>query len=309
MTGTVYNGVEVYHSPDSNVEEEDELNKKEGYILRNGQATSITHHGGLMSSSFEYDYEDISSNGSFSFKEVNSDIFYKGQKVCLKKGYDAKSWKDLEDGLLGFITNQVTDIEETTITMGGMTKLLDKKKELDFSNIKRADIISQIIETAGLKPVIDVTGLKNDVTSFSSVSKTETSSSASIGNSSIPELAKEVCKGKKTDAEKAQAIHTYIRDHVDYPPGTIYSNHRKCPKEALESGICNCCDRARIGHEMANAVGLKNQGVLATDASHVWIQYYINGNWVNSDPGVSRPDLGAVWNDLGVGSIWDFPEC
>ena len=58
---------------------------------------------------------------------------------------------------------------------------------------------------------------------------------------------------------------------------------------------------------MANAVGLKARGVHGPN--HVWVQYYIDGEWVDSDPGVSRPNIGSVLDGMSMDSTWDFPRC
>lgn len=32
-------------------------------------------------------------------------------------------------------------------------------------------------------------------------------------------------------------------------------------------------------------------------SGHLWVQYKISGEWVDSDPAPSRPNLRAVWNN------------
>ena len=77
--------------------------------------------------------------------------------------------------------------------------------------------------------------------------------------------------------------------------------------EVVRSGYSNCCDRARLGHEMANAVGLYNRGVHGPN--HVWVQYKIGGQWVDSDPNYSRPNLGEVYEGMSMDSEWTFEKC
>ncbi len=290
-----------------------ELNSDEKFRLLNGETVQIDYYDDMFDNSYEYDYEDISCNANVSMPRVDKN-FYKGKKLALLKKWQAPEqklkWKDLEKVIVGFITEQTYSEDGVDLKIAGVTKLLDQEKEFNFSQRKISEILTEMIEAAGLKADVNPKGLKDDVIDYTNVSSSGDSSSSEFGYSSIPDLAKQVCKGKTTDRDKAQAIHTYIRDHVDYPPDPIYEDHKKCPKEALASGICNCCDRARIGHEMANAVGLENQGVHGTGScGHVWIQYKINGQWVDSDPGVSRPNIGSVYEDMAVDGSWDFPAC
>ena len=286
---------------------------KDGFKLLNGETIETDYYANMFKNSFEGDYEDISSSGNVSFPSVDKSKVYKGKKVCLKKEWETSkkpiTWKDLKTVLLGFITEQTYSQDNVELKIVGMHKLMEREAQFDFHQMKRSEIIQAIIEESGLKAEVDPTGLKDDVIDYSNQSSDSSDSSdAAIGESSgnIAQLAKKVCKGKKTDEAKAQAIHTYIRDHVQYPSPNYYDHH-KCPTEVLSSGYSNCCDRARLGHEMANAVGLVNRGVLGP--GHVWVQYKINGKWVDSDPGVSRPKIGAVWQNMSMNSVWEFPSC
>ena len=209
----------------------------------------------------------------------------------------------------GFITDITYNNEKIDLKINGMDTLLEKEEKFTFKKTKRSKIIKKIIEAAGLKAKINVTGLKDTATDFTNISTSSSDkagSSGSIGNSTVSELAQEVCKNANTDREKAEAIHTYIYKHVKYPHPN-YLNHRKCPQEVFKSGLSNCCDRARAGHEMANAVGLESRGLHGH--KHVWVQYKINGQWVNSDPGQTRPKLGSVWGGDGHDKIWKFKKC
>ena len=47
-----------------------------------------------------------------------------------------------------------------------MTKLLDQEKKFSFKQTKRSKILKEMIEAAGLKAKIDVTGLKDDVIDY-----------------------------------------------------------------------------------------------------------------------------------------------
>lgn len=287
-----------------------ELNSDEKFRLLNGETVQIDYYDEMFDNSYEYDYEDISCNASILMPHVDKN-FYKGKKLALLKQWQAPDqklrWKDLEKVIIGFITEQSYSEKGVQLKVAGITKLLDQEMEFNFSQRKISEILTEMIESAGLKADVNPKGLKDDVIDYTNISSSEGSSSnTSIGYSSVSDLAQKVCKGCKTDKEKADAIHHYIQQNVQYPSPN-YSDHHKCPKEVLSSGYSNCCDRARLGHEMANAVGLENRGVHGP--GHVWVQYKINGQWVDSDPGVSRPEIGSVYENMSMDSVWDFPAC
>ena len=294
---------------DDMASEEDVKNK---FKLHKGQIEETYYYVDLLSMNCESDYNNMSQSLTFNRGEVNLSQFYKGVRVCVLSEWEEPlktlQWDDLKVLNEGFITEQTFKEKNVDVKIDGFTKLLEQKIPFKFQEMYRSEILREIILSAGLQPFINSDGLDDDITQFTNEVKTNSSSNKPIGESSgnIAQLAQEVCKGKTSDRDKAQAIHTYIRNHVDYPEPN-YSNHRKCPTQVLASGLSNCCDRARLGHEMANAVGLENRGVHGP--GHVWIQYKINGKWVDSDPGVSRPKLGSVWQGMSMDSTWEFPSC
>lgn len=322
-----YNAKATSNSNSADVENEnseeessDEENKSvnevndTAFTLCQGEVVETFYYTDLTSMSLEADYKEMTSGSSFNRREVNLNHFYKGIRLKLLSEWEEPNksldWFDLKDASIGFITEQTFKDDGVEVKINGMEMLLEQTLAFEFKGMYRADIIREILLSAGLNPMIDVTGLDNDITDFTNESKGNASSSSNkpIGESSgnIAELAQQVCQGKTTDRAKAQAIHTYIRNHVDYPEPN-YNDHKKCPMEVLRSGLSNCCDRARLGHEMANAVGLQNRGVHGP--GHVWIQYKIGSKWVDSDPGVSRPNLGSVWEGMSGSPSWSFPAC
>jgi len=296
-------------------EEEEEVEENdEGFTLHQGEILETYYYGDFFRTEHEYDYEAISNNGSITVPSIDKKRFYKGVRTCLRKGWEEHgstvTLDDLSEVLLGFITEQTFDENGVDITLSGMTKLLDKKYQFDFSQMKMSVILEEMIKTAGLKPVVDFTGMEDEVIDYSNTSSEESDDEGGdySGNvsSDVKAMAKKVCKGKKSAKAKANAITAFICDHVKYPSPN-YSDHHKCPSEVLSSGYSNCCDRARLGYEMAKVVKLKARGVYGP--GHVWVQYYVDGQWQNSDPGYARRTLGPVYNNLQVIRLWDFPSC
>ena len=285
------------------------------YTLHQGEIINTFYYSDLNSLNFESDYEEMTCNGEINRFEVNLNQFYKGIKIKLLSDWEEPSstldWTDLDECIAGFITEQTFKEDGVDVKISGMSILLEQSLNFEFTQLPRSQILYEIILSAGLTPIINVTGLDDDIIDFKNeikVNTNNTNTNIPIGRSSgqIAALAQQLCQGKTTALAKAQAIHTYIANHVEYPSNN-YSNHRKCPTEVLRSGLSNCCDRARLGHEMANAVGLINRGVHGPD--HVWVQYLIGKKWVDSDPSGGRPNLGSVWKGMSMEGLWIFEEC
>lgn len=285
------------------------------YTLHQGEIVNTFYYSDLNTLNFESDYKEMTSNGEISRFEVNLNQFYKGVKIKLISDWEEPGttldWGDLDECMAGFITEQTFKEDGIDVKISGMSVLLEQSLNFEFSQLPRSMILYEIIKSAGLTPIINATGLDDDIIDFKNeikISTPNTSSNTPIGKSSgqIGALAQQICQGKTTALAKAQTIHTFIANHVEYPTPN-YTDHRKCPTEVLRSGFSNCCDRARLGHEMANAVGLVNRGVHGPN--HVWVQYQIDNQWVDSDPSGSRPNLGSVWQGMSMDSVWTFEEC
>ena len=299
-------GLEVYETTDSNVESVSENSEKEGYVLHNGDITEIAYFDEMISNSFEQDYEDISSNGSVTLLTVNQKRFYKGKKVLLKKAYSPKKWDDLDNCLMGFITEQSYSEDDVEIKISGMDILLEQEKEFSFTNRKISEILTEMIESAGLKADIDVDGLKDEVISYSNKSDTTSSSSnnsmSSTGSSTIDEAVQNAIQGKTTDLEKAKAIDSAFKNHIIYK---LYSDvHHPDLNDAWNNWL-NCADGANVLCAMFISAGLNAVIVhvppeLTQGYGHYIVKLTINGktyytdNAANTGSHTSRP-FGEVW--------------
>lgn len=296
-------------------EEEEDSSTDEGFTLHQGKILETYYYGELFDTNYDYDYESIDNSGSISVPDIDKKRFYKGVRTCLRKSWEEQgqttNLDDMTEVLLGFITEQTFSEDGVDITLSGMTKLLDKKYQFDFSQMKMSTILEEMIKTAGLTPMVDFTGMVDDVIDYTNVSSSGEDDSDSGDyngevSSDVKAMAKKVCKGKKSAKAKANAITAFICDHVQYPSPN-YSNHMKCPSEVLKSGVSNCCDRARLGYEMAQVVKLKARGVHGNN--HVWVQYFVDGSWQDSDPGYARRSLGQVYQNQKMNRLWEFPSC
>lgn len=231
------------------------------FKLENAPIKQINYIGELYSDSFEQDYTDISSNASISVPITYLKYFYKGRKVCLKKGIqnDTKyKWKDMKSAVLGFVTEITYNNTKVDIRINGMDKLLDVEKQFTFKQTKRSEIVKKIIEAAGLKADVNVKGLVDDVTDFTNVSSSGSSdntSGQSTGSATIDEAVENAIKGITDPLAKAKAIDRAFKSHV------IYNLYWDCdyPNDldaAWKDGTLNCADGANILCAMFLKAGL-----------------------------------------------------
>ena len=95
------------------------------------------------------------------------------------------SRSDGDAGLYGFITDVTHEDKGTELEIKDWGYCLeDDTKELSFSNMYRSQILIEVIKSYGLVPVVDFTGLKDDVISWSNVTQTEETTTNNQGNDS-----------------------------------------------------------------------------------------------------------------------------
>ena len=85
-----------------------------------------------------------------------------------------------DDGLYGFVT-EVTHSQKTTdlnLKDWGLC-LEDTSKKLEFNNLLRSHIIEEVIKSYGLVPIVDFTGLDDDLTSWTNMKSTGKGTSGS----------------------------------------------------------------------------------------------------------------------------------
>ena len=294
-------------------EEESTEEEDEGFSLHQGEIQEKYFYISLSDMDWDMDYEGLSNNGSATIPYTETDLkqCYLGVRVLLRKGWqkygETVPLKELPETFLAFIVEETFSDEMTKLSLSGMSKLLEQKYQFNFTQMKRSDIIKEVIKTAGLIPSVNVEGLDDPVIDYTNISSDSGSSGGSSEGVSadVAELAKKVCKGKSGDRSKANAICNWIGTNIAYPANN-YTDHRKCPSEVISSGYSNCCDRARLGYQMGKVVGLTGRGVHGPN--HVWVQYQIDGEWVDSDPAGSRKSIGSVLNGMKMDRLWDFEK-
>lgn len=277
-------------------------------VYQNGETIQIDYLGELYSDSFEMDYGDISSNSNVSVPIETLNYFFKGRKVALKKAWQngTLKWDDMDTAILGFVTEINYNQDKIDVKIGGMDKLLEAEATFDFTQMKRSEIVKQIIESAGLKAKVDVTGLIDDVIDFKTTSSTEgddTGEGESTGSASIDEAVEKAIKGKKDALSKAKAIDSAFKSHVIY--SYYYDVHHPDLEEAWKNANLNCADGANVLCAMFIKAGLK--AVIVHVPSHYIVKLTISGktyytdNAANSGSHTTRP-FGEVWRGNTSGS-------
>ena len=125
--------------------------------------------------------------------------------------------------------------------------------------------------------------------------------SGGSSSSSISELANSLIEGLTSTRDKAVALYNYVRDSISY---SFYYNTQKGAQGTLTSGSGNCCDQAQLLVAMARSVGLTVRFATGTCTfssgtyGHVWVQFNIDGTWINADPTSNRNSFGVInnWN-------------
>ena len=316
-------------SSDTETEEEEEEEEEEededtkGFKLHQGEILETYYYGRFTEISSEHDYEDMSNNGSVKIPEIiDLDRFYKGVRLCLRKTWEEEgkttNLEDLVETLKGFITEESFTEAGMNISISGMSILLDQKYQFDFHQMKRSEIIREVIKTAGLKPVVNPEGLQDDVIDYTNIKSSGDSSDASgdaSGAPNISSMVKQAIKGKKGARAKTEAIYSAMVNHLvySYYSCSHFPHSNEGADQAWQHGAVNCADSASIGRVAYNAGGM--QARVVHGPNHFWCEVNVDGNWIASDVTGSEGahcvrSLGQVWDGLSKDSDnGDWPSC
>jgi len=276
-----------------------------------GRITQIDYLDTVYSDNFEYDYTDISSNATVSLPVDYLNYFFKGRRVALRKAgqTDKMEWEDTAVVVTGFVNEISYTRDKIEVKIKGLDVLLEREEQFDFKQTLRSEIITKIIEASGLKAVVNVEGLDDDITDFTTVSETSedtstTGTTGSTGSASIDETVKNAIKGKKSAYDKALAIDGAFKDHViyEYYWDCQYANDLDA---AWEDAWLNCADGANILCAMFIAAGL--DAVIVHTDGHYIVKVNVDGETYYTDNAAStgshttRP-FGEVWRGITDGS-------
>ena len=77
----------------------------------------------------------------------------------------------------------------------------------EFKNMKRSKILEEIIKTVGLTPVINVKGLNDDVTDFTTKSSEKSDTSSTSGDADVDALVEKIVGDETDSLKKCEKIH------------------------------------------------------------------------------------------------------
>jgi len=301
-------------------EEEEELEEEEedseGFSLHQGEILETYYYGNFLELSTEHDYEDISNSGSIKLPEIiDLDRFYKGVRLCVRKTWEKEGetteLEDLVETLKGFITEESFTQSGMSLSISGMSKLLERNYKFSFTQMKRSEILKEVIKTAGLKPVINVEGLNDEVIDFTNISSSgdgdeESGDSVSAGGT-IDSMVKKWIKGKKGALEKAKAIHEGLKAYgivYSYYYNFHYNSAQECLEHAQSPGL-NCGDTAQLTTAAMKSGGLDAHIELRCDSAHFFTVIVIGGTKYYSDlTGATGARSTRAWNDT-----WQHNKC
>lgn len=292
-------GFEVYETVNnsSSTKTIDSSSSEADFRLFNGEIKEIAYYNNIISNNFEEDYEGISNGGDISFPEIDG-RFYKGKKICLKKGIGkdkSVKWSELNTVLLGFISKQTFSQDNVELELVGMSKLLDQEKGFNFKKTKRSIILKRIIESSGLKADVDSTVLKDDLIDYTNISSSGSSSTATGGQGEdIDAKVKEIIGNETDDYKKMVLIHEWLRENNQY--AGYECSHKSSASAALKSLKNNCADTSLLSCAMYRSAGLESQVVHGSN--HFWTIVIINGKEYASDATSHQRKINQVWKGL-----------
>ena len=164
---------------------------RDGFILHQGEILETHTYDTIFSTSWNSDYEGISSDGSITIPFHKDDLqyIYKGVRCLLKtkrfNNFDDKIEIDDSEGWLCFITDVSINGNKLELSLSGFEKLLEQENILSFQNQFRSTILEEVIKMAGLEPVVDTTGLADEVINWSTEKESGTKDNSSDGNFSV----------------------------------------------------------------------------------------------------------------------------
>ena len=174
---------------------------RDGFVLHQGEILETHTYETIFNTSWNSDYEGMGSDGSITlpFHKEDLQYIYKGVRCLLKTQRfdnfteDEQIQIDDSDGYLCFITDVTINGTQLELSLCGYEKLLEQENILSFKQQRRSTILEEVIKMAGLVPVVDTTGLPDEIINWSTEKeskKDKDSGSSGGGNESLNQSTK-----------------------------------------------------------------------------------------------------------------------
>lgn len=295
-------------------ESTDETNEKP-FDWQLGEIIERYYYGVFASIDFEFDYADISSSLTIDIPlQVDLIRFWKGVQGRLFCGWfklnDTVEMDDIPLINALFIEDLSFKEEGTDLSLKGGDILLDEKYQFNFTQMKRSEILKEMIKTAGLEAAVDPTGLIDDVIDYSNV-KSSGGSGSDSDSKDLNQLVKNAIKGKSGKREKAEAIHNALRDScIKYRKYNDfqYNSVKECFDHRQDPGL-NCGDTSQLTVGAMKIGGLSAETLLTDDSQHYITR--IEGQWFSdlvwSEGQCSQRPFNETWNNYRSGTPHKAP--
>ena len=298
---------------------EETVEEEKPFDYQLGEILDEYYYGKFTNIDYEYDYEGISSTLNITLPEQTDGLrFYKGVQGQFYADWfnDEKIVNPEDIKLINrlFIEDLTFSEDGTQLSCKGADVLLDEEYQFDFHQMKRSKILEEMIKTAGLEPVVDPTGLIDDVIDYTNVTKSDDSSGSGADSDSadLNKLVKDAIKGKKGKREKAEAVHNALRDScIKYRSYTNfqYNSVKECWEHRQSPGL-NCGDTSQLTVGAMKIAGLKAETLLTFDSQHFITR--IEGQWFSdlvwAEGACSQRPFDATWNNYRDGTPYSSPS-
>ena len=298
---------------------EETVEEEKPFDYQLGEILDEYYYGRFTNIDYEYDYEGISSTLNITLPEQTDGLrFYKGVQGQFYADWfnDEKIVNPEDINLINrlFIEDLTFSEDGTQLSCKGADVLLDEEYQFDFHQMKRSKILEEMIKTAGLEPVVDPTGLLDDVIDYTNVTKSGDSSGSGADSNSadLNKLVKDAIKGKKGKREKAEAVHNALRDScIKYRSYTNfqYNSVKECWEHRQSPGL-NCGDTSQLTVGAMKIAGLKAETLLTFDSQHFITR--IEGQWFSdlvwAEGACSQRPFDATWNNYRDGTPYSSPS-
>lgn len=216
-----------------------------------------------------------------------------------------------DDTVYGFVTEVSHDQKGTEIEIKDWGYCLEENRiELGFENMLRSQIMEEVIKTYGLVPMVDFTGMPDEVISWDNSTAKSGGGGATggSGDAEIDQLVSKWCAGKSSELDKAKAIHMGLRDEVGITYQKYYdfnySSASECLHHANNPGL-NCGDTSQLTVACMLAGGLNAYIIFRCDHEHYFTCIEISGQKYYSDlTGNEGQRSTRAWNDT-----WQHNTC